>query len=79
VSPPEIFHIAFLCLPFVLAFSACRHIHVLQWGITFLAIEITLLLIPINSRDFIITSIIIIKGKGHPMTGHEGPRGGVEV
>jgi hypothetical protein len=51
-------------------------------GITFLASEITLLLIPINSRDFIIISIIIIiiiKGKGHPIKGHEGPRGGVEV
>jgi hypothetical protein len=23
--------------------------------------------------------IIIIKGKGHPITGHQGPRGGVEV
>jgi hypothetical protein len=23
--------------------------------------------------------ILVVKGKGHPITGHEGPRGGVEV
>jgi hypothetical protein len=24
-------------------------------------------------------TIIMIKGKGHPITGHQGPRGGAEV